>query len=201
VKFYKEKQMDDIATIMKAADAAACWHVSQRRKAAPQAPYVNHLLEVAYLVSRASPDSDPSIVIAALLHDAVEDQEVPIASIERDFGQEVAGLVMEVTDDKTKSPEERKRKQIETVPIKSRKAKMIKLADMVSNLRALPDCNAKRKLDYVSWAKDVAVGCKGVSKWLEQLFDETAECAEQLVLSKIGLSHRDSLISDDSLKK
>jgi (p)ppGpp synthase/HD superfamily hydrolase len=77
------------------------------------------------------------VVIAALLHDAVEDQEVPVEMIAREFGKQVADIVMEVTDDKTLPKDERKRKQIETAPKKSREAKLIKLADKTSNLRAV----------------------------------------------------------------
>ena len=67
--------------VLQAADAAARWHVHQRRKGAAQEPYVNHLLEVATLVATATDGKDPDLVIAALLHDAIEDQEVPRAVI------------------------------------------------------------------------------------------------------------------------
>jgi len=77
------------------------------------------------------------LVIAALLHDAIEDQEVPAQMIAREFGKQVAEIVMEVTDDKTLPKAERKRRQIETAPKKSRGAKLIKLADKTSNLRTI----------------------------------------------------------------
>src|SRR5260370_17013732 len=63
--------------VLRAADAAARWHVHQRRKGAAEEPYVNHLLEVATLVAEATDRNDPELVIAALLHDSLEDQEVP----------------------------------------------------------------------------------------------------------------------------
>ena len=62
--------------VLRAADAAARWHVHQRRKGAAEEPYINHLLEVATLVAEATDGKDPDLVIAALLHDAIEDQEV-----------------------------------------------------------------------------------------------------------------------------
>ena len=77
----------------------ARWHVHQKRKGAAQEPYINHLLEVATLVGEATDGTDPNLVIAALLHDAIEDQEVPLEVIAEVFGQEVADLVCEVTDD------------------------------------------------------------------------------------------------------
>jgi (p)ppGpp synthase/HD superfamily hydrolase len=60
-------------TVLKAADAAVRWHVHQRRKGPAQEPYINHLLEVAMLVAEATDGTDTNLVIAALLHDAIED--------------------------------------------------------------------------------------------------------------------------------
>lgn len=56
-------------------------------------PYINHLLEVASLVAEAAHCKDPDLVIAALLHDAIEDQEAPRKLIEREFGKRVADVV------------------------------------------------------------------------------------------------------------
>src|SRR5664279_4271284 len=77
--------MEEWVSVLRAADAAARWHVHQRRKGPAQEPYMNHLLEVASLVTEATGGTEPSIVIAALLHDAIEDQEVPAALIAREF--------------------------------------------------------------------------------------------------------------------
>jgi hypothetical protein len=65
----------------------------------------NHLLEVAVLVAQETDGSDPDLVMAALLHDAIEDQEVPRDVIAETSGEEVA----EVTDDKSLPQAERKR--------------------------------------------------------------------------------------------
>ena len=65
--------MKEWIAVLRAADTAARWHVHQRRKGIAQEPYINHLLEVASLVSKATSGTDAT---AALLHDAVEDQEV-----------------------------------------------------------------------------------------------------------------------------
>ena len=69
--------MKEWVAVLKAADAAARWHVHQRRKGKAEEPYINHLLEVASLVAEATDGKDSQLVIAALLHDAIEDQEVP----------------------------------------------------------------------------------------------------------------------------
>jgi (p)ppGpp synthase/HD superfamily hydrolase len=76
--------------VLQAADAAARWHVHQRRKGAVQEPYINHLLEVGMLVVEATEGKDTELVVAALLHDAIEDCEVPRELIEKTFGTDVA---------------------------------------------------------------------------------------------------------------
>jgi (p)ppGpp synthase/HD superfamily hydrolase len=170
--------------VLRAADAAAKWHVHQRRKGAAGEPYVNHLLEVATLVAEATDGKDPDLVIAALLHDSIEDQEVPCEIISETFGEAVAELVEEVSDDKTLDKQERKRLQIEHSHEKSYRAKILKLADKTSNLRAIaasppPDWSVKRRLEYVQWARKVAKGLVGASAWLEREFEQAAKEAER----------------------
>jgi GTP diphosphokinase / guanosine-3',5'-bis(diphosphate) 3'-diphosphatase len=183
-KRLREDLMKQWIKVLKAADAAARWHVHQRRKGAAQEPYINHLLEVAMLVAEATDGKDPELIVAALLHDAIEDQEVPKSVIAEGFGEDVAGLVDEVTDDKTIDKQERKRLQVEHAPKKSQRAKILKLADKTSNLRAIaasppPDWSIKRRLEYVDWARRVSEGLKGVSHWLEGEFDQAAKEAER----------------------
>src|ERR1700722_7311924 len=102
--------MKELISVMRAADAAARWHVHQRRKGSAQEPYINHLVEVANLVAAATNGTEPNAVIAALLHDAVEDQGVTAEMIASEFGNQVADIVIEVTDDKSLPKAERKRK-------------------------------------------------------------------------------------------
>ena len=92
--------MNDIVAIMRAADFAARKHANHRRQGEGAEPYLNHLIEVATLVAEAT-DRHPDAVIAALSHDAVEDQDVTNAEIADLFGPRVASLVAEVTDDKS----------------------------------------------------------------------------------------------------
>jgi (p)ppGpp synthase/HD superfamily hydrolase len=178
--------MIELATVMRAADAVARWHVHQRRKGAAQEPYINHLLEVASLVTEATNGAEPNVTIAALLHDAIEDQNIGADTIASEFSQDIANIVLEVTDDKSLPKANRKRKQVESAPTKSREAKLIKLADKTSNLRAVanspaPDWSVERRLEYVAWAKKVIAGVRGTSPWLEQQFDDAAEQAVQAI--------------------
>ena len=159
--------MKEWVAVLRAADAAARWHVHQRRKGAAKEPYINHLLEVATLVAEATEGKDPNLVIAALLHDAIEDCEVPHKLIAESFGTDVADLVAEVTDDKTLEKRERKKRQVESAHKKTNRAKL-KLADKTSNLRALvsspaPDWSVRRRLEYIDWARQVVDGLRGAN--------------------------------------
>ncbi|MHB2165621.1 HD domain-containing protein [Alsobacter sp. R-9] len=180
--------MDHWIRVLKAADAAARWHVHQRRKGPAREPYINHLLEVAALVTEATEGRDPDLVIAALLHDAIEDQEVPRAVIAAHFGEDVARLVEEVTDDKDEDKATRKRHQVEHAPKKSARAARLKMADKTSNLRAVAkspgdDWSVQRRLDYVAWAREVVGGLKAQANdpWLLARFEEAADAAERSV--------------------
>jgi (p)ppGpp synthase/HD superfamily hydrolase len=152
--------MKDWIMVLNAADAAARWHVHQRRKGAAKEPYINHLLEVASSVAEATDGKD------ALLHDVIEDCEVPRKLIEESFGTDVADLVAEVTDDKTLERRERKKRQVESAHKKTNRAKLLKLADKTSNLRALvsspaPDWSVRRRLEYIDWARQFVDGLRG----------------------------------------
>jgi len=178
--------MKEWIAVLKAADAAARWHVHDRHKGAAEKPYVNHLLEVASLVAEATDGNDPNLVIAALLRDAMEDQEVPREMIADRWGEDVACLVDEVTDDMSLDETTRKRKQVETASKKSSRAKILKLADKTSNLRAItatppPDWSVKRRVEYVTWVRGVVAGLRGVNEWLEAAFDKAATAAEESV--------------------
>ena len=173
-------------TVLHAADTAARWHVHQRRKGEAQEPYINHLLEVALLVAQATGGKDFDLVIAALLHDAIEDCDTPASEIAQQFGPDVAELVKAVTDDKTLPKTTRKSLQIEHAAHAAPRAKLLKLADKISNLRAMAASpprgwSLQRKLDYVDWARQVAAGLHGSHAWLEAQFDEAAVAAEQAV--------------------
>ena len=177
---------DRWVTVLKAASTAAQWHMHQRRKGEAQEPYINHLLEVAQLVAEATDGHDPNLVIAALLHDAIEDCEISRDEIATTFGEDVAALVVAVTDDKNLKKEVRKQLQVEVAPHQPRRAKLLKLADKTSNLRALAASpparwSQERKLDYLAWARAVAHGLRGVNPWLEARFDAAAETAERAV--------------------
>jgi guanosine-3',5'-bis(diphosphate) 3'-pyrophosphohydrolase len=159
--------------ISRAADFAARKHQDMRRKGVRQVPYINHLADVAFLLAVATEGADAELVAAGWLHDTVEDTGTSREELALTFGDEIASLVMEVTDDKALPKDERKRLQIVKTPSKTSRAKMLKLADLISNLRQFPeDWEAQRVNAYFEWADRVAAGCRGVNPKLEHTLDE-----------------------------
>ena len=171
--------MNPIIQLTRAYHFAALKHAAQRRKGDAAEPYVNHLTEVAELVAQATAGADVEVVIAAILHDTVEDTGVTLDELTAAFGARVAGLVAEVTDDKALPKARRKELQIEHAAHASAGAQIIKLEDKTSNLRSLADSppagwDAARKAEYVAWAGRVVDQCRGANAWLAEEFDRAA---------------------------
>jgi guanosine-3',5'-bis(diphosphate) 3'-pyrophosphohydrolase len=170
------QNLQAVRDILRAAHFAADRHREQRRKGAKAEPYVNHLLEVAELVANALAEPDPNLVMAALLHDTVEDVEVTKEELIETFSEDVANLVMEVTDDKSLPKKERKRLQVANAPHKSVRAQVIKLADKISNLRAIlasppTDWSVERQREYFEWARQVVDALSAPSPSLKAEFE------------------------------
>lgn len=167
------------AFLLRAAAFAAYKHRDQRRKDADASPYINHPIAVANVLADAGVD-DPIVLAAALLHDTIEDTDTSRAEIEHLFDRQVASIVAEVTDDKSLPKAERKRLQVEHAATISDKAKLVKLADKICNLRDIiespPDWPVERKREYFDWAQAVIDRLRGVSPPLEALFDAQAAC-------------------------
>jgi len=180
---------DDVVLITRACDFAARRHVLQRRKGVAGEPYINHLAEVAALLAEATGGNDAALVAAGFLHDTLEDTETTWEELEALFGPQIAALVGEVTDDKSLPKAERKRRQIAETPAKSVRARVLKIADKTSNLRALASSppagwDTARVADYVDWAEKVVAGCRGLNGALEQAFDVAAAQARAAIASR-----------------
>jgi (p)ppGpp synthase/HD superfamily hydrolase len=98
--------------VSEAADFAARRHTGQQRKGRGSEPYVNHLAEVANLLSIATEGTDAELVAAGWLHDTIEDTATTCEELAQKFGERVAALVVEVTDDMTLAKQERRQEQI-----------------------------------------------------------------------------------------
>jgi (p)ppGpp synthase/HD superfamily hydrolase len=115
-------------------------HAMQKRKGPDNIPYIAHLLSVAALVLEESGDED--VAIAALLHDAIEDQggDPTRKQIRFLFGERVAKIVDGCTDAETtpKPPwRERKEKYIQHIRHAPREVRLVSLADKLHNARSI----------------------------------------------------------------
>ncbi|EAY31578.1 HD domain-containing protein [Microscilla marina] len=170
-------KMIDMPALFKALEFSAFKHKDQRRKGPQNIPYINHPIQVAHVLIETGQAYNTNLLIAAILHDTIEDTDTTEEEIKQVFGENVAALVMEVTDDKNLFWEARKQLQIEKSPFASYDAKLLKLADKICNVRDLvinpPDkWSLDRKLEYLQWASDVIAGIRGVNQPMEDLFDE-----------------------------
>jgi (p)ppGpp synthase/HD superfamily hydrolase len=152
--------LNAVRQVLAAAHFAAARHAPQRRKGILGEPYVNHLLEVAELLASTADELDTNLIVAALLHDTIEDAGVTRAELAERFGEDVAALVVEVSDDKSLPSEARKARQVEGAARKSARAQALGAADKISNLRSIlssppADWSFERRVEYVRWARQV----------------------------------------------
>lgn len=163
------------ARLLAAAVFSADRHRDQRRKGERPTPYINHPLEVAECIVRVAGVDDAEVLIAAILHDTVEDTDTKPEEIEDQFGADVASLVMEVTDDRSLTSMERKRLEIEHAPHLTPRAKLIKLADKICNVADTASnpptsWTRQRRRDYLEFAEQIALGCRGNNAALDAEF-------------------------------
>ena len=163
--------------ILKAAHFAAEKHRDQRRKDKHASPYIIHPISVALAIAQIGGVDDPEILAAALLHDTLEDTETGPEELEAEFGKKVCEYVLDVSDDKTLPPDERKRRQIEHAKQISKGAALIKLGDKISNVTDVinnppEDWDINRRKEYLDWAEKVIENCPKVNDRMENKFQE-----------------------------
>jgi guanosine-3',5'-bis(diphosphate) 3'-pyrophosphohydrolase len=166
--------------ILKALRFSAEKHNDQRRKDSRSSPYINHPIQVVETLWAVGEVRDVTLLVAAILHDTIEDTATTPEEIRENFGEDVLALVLEVTDDKSLPKQTRKQLQVEHAPYKSRSAKLLKLADKLSNIQDIiqfppKDWSLQRKREYLLWSEKVVAGLRGVSFSLESRYDELLE--------------------------
>ena len=162
-------------TVLRAAAFAAEKHRTGRRKDVQASPYINHPIQLAYILVQADIE-DPVVLAAALLHDTLEDTQTTLEELQIVFGFEIANIVAECSDDKSLTKLERKQAQIDRAATISPKAKLVKLADKIANVNDMNDAppagwSLERKREYFDWAKKVVDRMRGVHPALEARFD------------------------------
>lgn len=170
------RKTDDLGLILKAVQFAAHKHKEQRRKDVKATPYINHPINLADVLHCEGGVSDPIVIAAALLHDTIEDTETTYDELRGMFGKQVADVVAEVTDTKFVSKPVRKRLQVARAGHASERARLVKLADKICNLRDMlgsppAGWSLARRQKYFDWAKEVVDQARGVNPRLERIFE------------------------------
>ena len=175
--------------IFEAAIFATCKHQGHVRKDEHASPYITHPLTVAREIYTVGEVHDQKILVAAILHDTLEDTQTTKDELQNLFGEDVLSIVLEVTDDKSLKKERRKQLQVIHAPQLSYAARIIKFADKLVNCRDIlhippRDWTLVRRQEYIQWAADVLAQIRGTNPPLEGAFDKLAAEAE----SKLNFS-------------
>ena len=177
---------ENTGLLLKAIRFSASRHRNQRRKDSVKSPYINHPIDVVQLLWEVGGVRDVDVLLAAVLHDTIEDTNTHPDELRDMFGEEVLSIVLEVTDDKSLPKLKRKHLQIETASMKSTKAKLVKLADKCCNvrdLRVLPPENwsMERRREYLLWSEKVVAGLRGTNAALEEYYDHELSIGKTLL--------------------
>lgn len=149
--------------LIKSLALASKYHVQQKRKS-DGSPYINHLIEVAALLTDIAGVDDDDELCAAILHDILEDTGVTTEEVYKTCGHRVLELVEALSDDKSLCLKERREETLRSLPTKSNSVKRIKLADLCSNAAAIPsNWSLERQSEYFFWLDQVADICKASS--------------------------------------
>lgn len=165
---------DPTSEYLRAARLACEAHDGQRRKGR-DLPYLLHPLRVAESVAGLDdlpPELRRVMVIAALLHDVLEDTEVPADRIRDEFGDAVLGVVQELTQEMSLPKAERKQRMIDHLPELSVAARTVKLADRLDNVRDLPTMSESFVARYVPESRALLEKLRGTHAGLEAKLEE-----------------------------
>jgi len=184
----KSNNLNDLTNlhfIFSALEFAATKHQFQKRKGAAGIPYINHLIEVAALLNRKISNPGTDLLIAAILHDVIEDTNAKKEDIQNRFGKKVLGIVLEVTDDMRLPSFKRKALQIQHAKDLSYEARCIKIADKTCNIRDILytriKWSRKRKIKYIQWAIHVVNEIRDTHAELVAEFDRTIKQTEEML--------------------
>jgi len=166
-----------VALLLRALEFAAARHRDQRRKDAAASPYINHLIDVSCILATVGEVEEATTLAAAALHDTLEDTATSATEIEEAFGPAVRRIVEEVSDDKRLPKGERKRLQVAKAGARSRPAKLVMLADKISNVRDVtrrppPQWTPEGTARYFDWTEEVVSRLRGTHPALEACYDQ-----------------------------
>jgi guanosine-3',5'-bis(diphosphate) 3'-pyrophosphohydrolase len=168
--------MTDVQVFLRAAAFAARKHRLQKRKDVEASPYINHPIEVAAILANDGDVTDPVTLVAAVLHDTLEDTKTTPEELANAFSPTIRDLVQELTDDKRLPKPERKAWQVAGAPHLSARAQLIRIADKIANVRDVTHhppahWDLARRQAYLDWTEQVVAGCRGVNPRLDTTYE------------------------------
>ncbi len=173
---------ETVRRVCRAVDFAAAWHGDQRRPTG--APYLEHLLEAVEVLVRGAAVARPSVLVAAVLHDVLEDTPCAPGAITQEFGPAVTDLVRWVTIPAAAPGQGKadvKEAYLRALRHAPAAAILVKLADRASNvqtLRNLPDARARAYYaQTVRFIIPLASGEPWFARWYAQWQAEFADLA------------------------
>jgi (p)ppGpp synthase/HD superfamily hydrolase len=176
--------MNHITKFVNAIEFAAEKHKLQRRKGYLKIPYINHPVKVCKILIDCE-ETDIDLLLAAILHDTIEDTDTTVKELQELFGEKVTALVTEVTDNMDMDEQERKTLQVTNASRLSSDASLIRIADKIANLSDLIkyplNWTTRRKIRYIGWAVDVFNNCKGRNVKLDEAFEEVVSRARKVI--------------------
>ncbi len=152
-------------------------------------PYIVHPMEAVEIVATITPDQE--LLAAAALHDTVEDTDVTIDDIRREFGDRIASLVqIESVSDDEGTWHERKKKAIDLIAKAPLDAKIVALGDKLSNMRAIArdyavQGDALWNLFHANDSKDHEWHYRGLADALRDLKDTFAFQEFEMLINQV----------------
>lgn len=176
-KYYIEKDaIHHLQPILKAVAFAAEKHVGQFRQNAAHTPYIIHPIGVAKSLWHEANVRSTNVLVAALLHDTLEDTATTAEEIEQHFGPRIRYTVEELTDPSELSKQERLQRQVDHAPLMSLNAQLVKLADRLYNIRDMrvtPVGWSEEKVNnYREWGTKLLQALQGTNEQLEKALEE-----------------------------
>lgn len=165
--------------IFKAISFAAEKHKQQVRKGT-KSPYINHPIELVYLITNVGCVYDSNTLSIAVLHDTIEDTNTTFEELVQEFSFEIAQGVLDCSDDKSLPKSIRKKYQIEHSMDKSKNVQIVKIADKISNIKGISqnppsDWSKERTISFLVWSLKVVESIKESNILLFNYFCEVYE--------------------------
>lgn len=160
---------EDVTKLLSAIHDASEAHAGQKRRDGTEV--LGHPLRVAKNLLDLFGFVEIDMLLAAILHDTLEDTKLEEMEILKKYGLRVLGLVKELTDDPTLKRDEQKMVQLMKAPFYSPAGKKIKFADRYDNLMSimnLPELSP-REVDYINHSYNLLSGMN--TQWSLSLRD------------------------------